>query len=550
MTITSAPGVYVTEQLQALQSPAQATSPSTACFVGEHYRGPTYPVLITSWSQFVTYFGGFNPYFSASVYSPNNPFSSSSIQPNPYLPFAVYEFFANGGQRCWVYRVVNTNPGPAGTSAAVNVVNNAATPQVSMTFTVGAFGLIGNPGAWGNGVSVQIATSSAGSGSFSLSVLYQGSLVENWPDLSILPTSPRYFITMMNSAQSGSQWVYAVNNDPLAVLPPQAATYPFTGGSDPGGSWTTQAAHQPPSPTDRSAAVTVGSPLDNVPGMLNINLPGESTSTVLAALAAYTNNSAIPGTFRPYTFAVIDPAQSMPVSGSGSIIAALGGASTLAVASCAVYYPWVSATDPSTASAQATVWLPPGGFVLGVYALTDKQRGPWKAAAGKTAVLQNVVGAEQRLSSSSLGLLNTNLIDALRTLSNGQVVIWGARTQLGTYPSKYVNIRRTLNYIESSLASLLDFAIFEDNDRLLWGNISNACNSFLGAIYSANGFAGDSAAQAYFVICDTTNNTPTTIQSGVVNTTVGVALEYPAEFLLLNVVQVQSTGTTTVTVGG
>jgi hypothetical protein len=544
------PGIYISEKLQALSSPSLFLSPSTACFAGEHYRGPSVPVLCQSWGDFLTYFGGFNPYASAAL-----PYSDGNN--NPYLPFAVYEFFSNGGQQCWVYRIVNSvqppSPGTPAASASVNIVDSSATPAINyVTFMTGAFGLQGNLGEWGNQLSVQISVSAATSSStpqpgsdFSMVVLFRGSPVETWPDLSTNPSSSRYFVPMINSGLSGSAWIFARHNNPTDTTTPNPGTYQFANGIDPGGSWA-NGQHTTASVTDRTKVVTTNpnapSPLDGIPGMINLNLPGETNHTVLVQGATYADGSQPLGSFRPFTFFVADTAQGQT---PGQVISS-GGYGRQSVA---VYYPWVQASDPSSPNPATTVWLPPGGFVMGQYAAMDTAQGPWYTPAGIGTALNNVVAAESALSPAAIGSLTDNLINALRTLPSGQVVIWGGRTQLGTFPSKYLSIRRTLNYIESSLSQMLDFAIFQPNDPMLWAQISHICLNFLGTIYAKNGFPGPTPADSYYVICDTTNNTPQSIQSGVVNATVGVALEFPAEFIQLNIVQFQSSGQTTITTG-
>jgi phage tail sheath protein FI len=115
------------------------------------------------------------------------------------------------------------------------------------------------------------------------------------------------------------------------------------------------------------------------------------------------------------------------------------------------------------------------------------------------------------------------------------------------YASIYVPIRRTLNYIEASLSQLLEFSLFQPNDALLWTSIAAIGNQFLAGLWGQNAFAGNNSTQAYYVICNSSNNTPQTISQGIVNTTVGVALLYPAEFINLTIAQFQSTGATTVT---
>jgi len=61
-----------------------------------------------------------------------------------------------------------------------------------------------------------------------------------------------------------------------------------------------------------------------------------------------------------------------------------------------------------------------------------------------------------------------------------------------------------------------------------------------------NAFPSTTASTSYYVICNSTNNTPATVAQGVVNTTVGIALQYPAEFINLVIAQFQTTGQTSV----
>lgn len=75
---------------QQSQSPIQGVSTSTAAFLGETQMGPTTSTLVTSWLEYQTVFGG---YFGQ----------------DKYLPYAVEGFFLNGGQRCFIRKIVNAD---------------------------------------------------------------------------------------------------------------------------------------------------------------------------------------------------------------------------------------------------------------------------------------------------------------------------------------------------------------------------------------------------------------------------------------------------------
>src|SRR3569623_822633 len=79
------PGVFAKETLNPLPTPTISSGEAVAAFVGTCSAGPSSPTLINSWSDFLTYYRGFGDGTS-------------------YLPFSVYQFFANGGKRAYVLR--------------------------------------------------------------------------------------------------------------------------------------------------------------------------------------------------------------------------------------------------------------------------------------------------------------------------------------------------------------------------------------------------------------------------------------------------------------
>ena len=513
------PGVYVSETLSGPSPSATSVSPSTAAMVGEHWRGPSVPVLCSSWSDFVTFFGGFNP----------NPVP---VLANPYLAPSAYQFFANGGQQLWVGRIgASAQPGA---SASVNLVDSQATPVPTLSLTAGVLGIVGNPGSWGNNLYVDVIPGA--SGRFSLNLYWGGVgaqyMVEQWYDLSMSPSDSRYAVNLINSKTAGSVWVVATDlNDP-AVAPNNTPTgvlgRSFTGGADP----------SDPATSDYVAALTYGNPgiFDLVVGPLNVAIPGVTSASSVGGLLGYAED-------RPYTFAVVDPPSGQTPAGAVSYAEGLAPVTPDA----AVYYPWVYASDPKSGNPQSTLLLPPSPFVLGQMATTDRSVGVWRAPAGLSTALTNVVGCERRLSSADQTSLTQAHVNALLTRPTGDVVIWGTRTLESGYADMYVPVRRTLNYIEYYLEHLLQFAVFQANDEVLWTTITATCDSFLNGMFVQGAFAGTTAAQSYYVTCDSTVNTPQLVSQGVVTTLVGVALQYPAEFISLKVAQFQGTQQTVVT---
>ena len=175
-----------------------------------------------------------------------------------------------------------------------------------------------------------------------------------------------------------------------------------------------------------------------------------------------------------------------------------------------------------------------------MYMATDASRGVFKAPAGLTATVKNVVAVEKNFSSADLDSMNssTSPVNPLRQIPGAGLVVMGARTLLqdGT-ANKYVNMRRSLIYIRKQLKNLSEFAIFENNDEALWARIRTVLNVFLTEYKNQGGLRGTTNAQAFFVKCDAENNTATQIANGEVHIQVGVALQYPAEFIVIDLSQ-------------
>jgi len=107
----------------------QGVSTSTAGFVGLAERGPVtgQPQLVTSFADYRRMYGG---YLSQAGYGSAR-----------YLPYAVEQFFANGGSRAYIMRAV---PGDA----------KAASKTVGVLKVTAA-----NPGAWAENMRVTVAPS-------------------------------------------------------------------------------------------------------------------------------------------------------------------------------------------------------------------------------------------------------------------------------------------------------------------------------------------------------------------------------------------------------
>src|SRR5580698_398830 len=137
------PGIFITESLNPLTNNNTVPGEAVACFAAAYNQGPTIPTFVKSWSAYTQLFGNF------------------STANGNLLPYAVYQFFANGGAGCYVLRLPNSDA----VTASLNLqdINN---PEDNV-IAVSAY----SPGAWGNNIYVAITTA-GNTGRFNFQVYY------------------------------------------------------------------------------------------------------------------------------------------------------------------------------------------------------------------------------------------------------------------------------------------------------------------------------------------------------------------------------------------
>ena len=522
MATLTRPGVYV--DLSSFPTFA-STTPGTAgaCFVGACPRGPLTPTFVSSWKDFTRSYGGFE-----TAYPPSS------------LHLAVFSYFSGGGTTAVIiraFRLDSSGPTVATTSFMDQATSEVPTPGTAQpSLQVSA----DNPGQWGNNLYIDIlpGTILPASGadptplSFTLVVKYQGSapvnVVERWENVSMVPGSTNvgennYAVDIINDPLTGSNFVTVKDLAALNATPTPAphnnpasttSSQQLSNGGD----------GSPLTLTDITTAVEL---LDQYPDQpFVLNLPGVSDATTLGPVIGYAQD-------RNDVFVVIDCPPNMSDAGTMAATAqALG-----ATAQGAIYYPQLQISDPYSPVAGRTRLVPPGGFVVGQYIATDSSRGVAKAPAGLSTSLLGVTGLEFTLTNVDQGILTQANVNCIIAVPGSGVVIWGARTLSPYLVTRYVSVERTIIYLQTQLSALSKFAVFEPNDWVLWNQITQVLSQFLTAFWQSGGLQGTSAVNAYYVTCDDTNNTPQTIQQGIVNIEVGVALQYPAEFVVISIGQ-------------
>lgn len=206
----------------------------------------------------------------------------------------------------------------------------------------------------------------------------------------------------------------------------------------------------------------------------------------------------------------------------------------------ALYFPYLRSTDVETGE---PLTVAPSGFVAGVFAREDANRGVWKAPAGLETIIADTTGvvASGRLTDARQGTLNPLGVNCLRGFPGIGTVVFGARTLVAHNPAfqqyRYVPVRRMALFLEQSLYANLGWATFEPNDLPLWTAIRMTIESFMVGLYQAGAFQGSTPTQAFRVVCDATTTTPDDQANGVVNVVVAFAPLKPAEFVVIKLAQ-------------
>ncbi|MEU5342938.1 phage tail sheath subtilisin-like domain-containing protein [Streptomyces sp. NPDC020766] len=234
-----------------------------------------------------------------------------------------------------------------------------------------------------------------------------------------------------------------------------------------------------------------------------------------------------------YRMAIVDP----PDESSLSDVRAFR--SQFDTSYAALYYPWMQIIDPTQrpdpGSAPATLRLPPSGFVAGIYARNDINRGVHKAPANE--VVLGLTKFETTVNFGRQAVLNPEGINALRFFEGRSNRVWGARTMSSDPEWRYVNVRRLFIYLEHSIDDSTQWAVFEPNNERLWRNIRQTIEDFLLVVWRTGALLGTKPEDAFFVRCDRSTMSQNDLDNGRLICEIGVAPTYPAEFVIFRIGQ-------------
>ncbi|MES2033902.1 MAG: phage tail sheath subtilisin-like domain-containing protein [Pseudomonadota bacterium] len=565
-----APAVYV-EETSFRSKSIEGVGTSTAAFVGLTSRGPSgagiLPPLLTSFADFERYYGGLDDLRIGGNATPN------------YLAHAARAFFNNGGGRLYVSRILAAGAAAA-TSAVLNSPAGAANKQVTVSARNPGGAEI--PGAPGVNYQVVLRQESLSSTKSLAERLPAGTTVKIGNDYYVTGTSPMVTSAADATGYTGLAATGALTvvtlgveiRDPSGVVLEYAGLgfhprHPRYAGLVLGAT--------PPAASDAmtnpirlnigaaSSAVELRAAIFGAASERSVDLLGGVDGTgapssgdyetaltrllaledisIIAAPGASSFPAPLPAAVnqaligsaearRAYRIAVLDTPPNLDVQGARDLKSGIDSKYA------ALYYPWVivanplAASDPSQPSELA---LPPSGFVCGIYARNDVQRGVWKAPANETVT--GALRLQREIRFGEQEVLNPLGINCIRTLPNRGIRVWGARTTSSDPEWKYVNVRRYFLYLEASIDHSTQWAVFEPNGERLWANIRTTVSDFLYAEWLNGALLGASPKEAFFVNCDRTTMSQNDLDNGRLVCLIGVAALKPAEFVIFRIGQ-------------
>lgn len=579
-----APGVYVEETSFRAKS-IEGVGTSTTAFVGPTRKGPASRTGVTQRPELLTSFGDFERLYGGLA---DLRFGDTDV--TNYLAHAVLAYFNEGGSRLYVARtVVPSEEADDGGATLATVAVAGGDPADAIAFNARFFGASGNgaitvtetvspaalrtmetappgtllrtgpdnalvhhvkvAGGWRVATTPDAAPVAASTLTAATPRIVglnvnasDGDGNDNaWEDLGYDPSHPRWIGHVLAATPSRrsddlqNAYAIAIGADVGAIglrnglfaggaanaQGQMQRTWVLAGGSDGG----------------MPGIAAYEAALDDIAGLEDVSIvaaPGSSAQSdpnaaraVMNALIAHAESR------RAYRIAVLDTPQAQ----TPGQVRELRGQMDSKYA--ALYYPWVVVPNPNARPGREDIpreiALPPSGYVSGIYARNDIQRGVHKAPANE--VVRSALRFEVDVNFGQQELLNPLGVNCLRQLSGRGYRVWGARLISSDPEWKYVSDRRYFNYLESSIDRGTQWAVFEPNGEQLWANVRQTISDFLYNEWRGGALLGTSPEEAFFVRCDRSTMTQNDLDNGRLICLIGVAIIKPAEFVIFRIGQ-------------
>lgn len=534
------PGVYV-EEVDSGPKPIQGVATAVGALIGFTQRaGPedepdkllNKAELVTNWNQYVEKFGGFIP--------------------DAYLPHAVFGFFNNGGQRCYVISVARQNKeevfpakrvipfdgdakseclrieakdggpdgnkleviiehsGPEAETEPVSTTANAEDePEQTSSTTSSTSSTSSTKGASDKSTGDKPSTSKSVTTSKgpTFSLIIRSGIDEERFDGLTLGTGSNV------KTKVKSQWVdvEVLKGSPKSALLPKAGGFKLKEGKY-GLTKATQNQIQG-DPTKREGLGGLEA-LDDVtmvacPDLMTVCRKSDGKPD-LTGIKSIQTAMLVHCEQMKYRFAILDapPGMAPQEVENWRFKQAMYDSKY-----GALYYPWIVVNDPLSSNG-STVTIPPSGHIAGLYSRIDSERGVHKAPANE--IVRGAIDLEVNVTKGEQAGLNPKGINCIRAFPGMGIRVWGARTLSSDMAWNYINVRRLFNYVEASIEGGTQWVVFEPNDSTLWAKVRRDISSFLRTVWLSGALFGNSPEEAFYVKCDAEIN-PRDSRSGAVD---------------------------------
>lgn len=413
-------------------------------------------------------------------------------------------FFEEGGAELLVSRVV----GPDARTASVELPSTeegggAGAPVVEI--------ILDDPGAWGNTLSAEVASTSGGS--HTLTIAEGDEVLALWRDVDtvadlVARSESSGFLTVQTLTESGDQLDLA------------AGEFEFTGGSDDRDNVTIDAvisALDASGPAGEGGAVAV---------------PGYPADIIGGPLSEYAARSRKIALLAPDRDASVPEVEALAADLRASIQGDVAG----------LFYPHVRIPDAS-----ATRIVSPEGLIAGIRARTFRGGQFWQIPAGVERGRANwILGTSTPVNSELLERLSDVQVNGVQT-RNGRIYLnnWASLTR-DRETWKYLSNRDVLNNLKVQVQQALEPFVWStiDGRGFLLSDITGAVTAIYSPIATQDGFFalvdadGEEIDPGYSITVDATNN-PTSVAADnriVVDT--AVRLSPAAQLISVEIVKV------------
>lgn len=378
-------------------------------------------------------------------------------------------------------------------TASLDLLDSEGTPKSSVK--VSAL----TPGTDGNNISVQVLAGT-NTGTFKLIVSYLKSPVETWDNLTL------------TSLSINSQYISLSEDTGATQIPAPLADTPLAGGND--GATTAD--------SDYIGAIDASGNRTGLKALeiANVNIivcAQQSSAAIQQAMITHCDQASVS---RGLRVAVLNTAKGLTPTQAVA-------AQTYSDARAIMTYPWVTPVEYSTLT------VAPDGYYAGVLSMIN----PWVSPSNE--VINGIIGTERTLIDDDVMQLTVGRISPINInhatndfrIANG-VNTYNYVQATGTDDWSQTCIRREFDKIETAIWVQTQWAKSQPiTATYLLPTIKTQIDELLRTYRDVTNEIYDFKP----TICDTTNNTPTTMAARKVVTQISIRPDYPADFIDHNI---------------